>query len=66
MQLVFDVESNGLLAEATKIWCMVIQDVETGKQIEVVFDNTPTTTPKQAEQQRKNNCNQTALALSGM
>ena len=66
MQLVFDVESNGLLSEATKIWCMVIQDVATGKQIEVVFDNTPTTTPKQAEQQRKNNCNQTALALSGI
>ena len=66
MQLVFDVESNGLLSEATKIWCMVIQDVATGKQIEVVFDNTPTTTPKQAERQRKNNCNQTALALSGI
>ena len=53
MQLVFDIEANGLPNEATKIWCMVIQDVATGRQIDIVFDNSPTTTAKQAELQKK-------------
>ena len=32
MKLVFDVEANGLLYEATKMWCLVSKDIETKKE----------------------------------
>lgn len=30
MRLVFDIEANGLLPEATQIWCVVARDIDTG------------------------------------
>jgi hypothetical protein len=66
MQLVFDVEANGLLAEATKVWCLVTQDVATGKQTKYTFDNTPTTTSKQAARQRRENRNLLCIAIDGL
>ena len=32
MKLVFDIESNGLLESISTIWCLVIQDADTGTQ----------------------------------
>ena len=42
MDLVFDIETDGL--EATKVWCLVAQDAETGRLSELTnedieFDN---------------------------
>ena len=31
MRLVFDIEANGLYWEATKIWCIVAKDIDTGE-----------------------------------
>ena len=31
MRLLFDIEANGLLQDATKVWCLVIHDLDTGK-----------------------------------
>lgn len=31
MRLVFDIEANGLYEDATKIWCIVTKDVDTGE-----------------------------------
>ena len=66
MQLVFDVEANGLLDEATKVWCLVTQDVATGKQTKYTFDNTPTTTSKQAARQKRENRNLLCIAIDGL
>ena len=30
-RLLFDIEANGLLKEATKVWCLVIRDLDTGE-----------------------------------
>src|SRR5690606_41927877 len=34
MRLVFDLEANGLLDTATKIWCIVIKDIDTHERKE--------------------------------
>ena len=31
MRLLFDIEANGLLNEATKVWCLVTKDLDTGE-----------------------------------
>ena len=31
MRLLFDIEANGLLQDATKVWCLVIHDLDTGE-----------------------------------
>ena len=31
MRLLFDIEANGLLKEATKVWCLVTRDLDTGE-----------------------------------
>lgn len=34
MRLVFDIEANGLYEEATKIWCIIARDIDTGETYE--------------------------------
>ena len=31
MKLLFDTETNGLFPDLTRMWCLVIQDVDTGQ-----------------------------------
>jgi DNA polymerase-1 len=39
MRLVFDIEANGLYEEATKIWCIIAKDIDTGEIYEWTIDS---------------------------
>lgn len=38
MKLIFDVETNGFVLEATKIWCIIIKDIDTNKFYSYKYD----------------------------
>ena len=38
MKLIFDVETNGFVSEATKIWCIIIKDIDTNKFYSYKYD----------------------------
>jgi DNA polymerase I len=42
MRLVFDIEANGLYDKATKIWCIVAKDIDSGEIFEWTRDEKPT------------------------
>lgn len=42
MRLVFDIEANGLYDKATKIWCIVAKDIDTGEMYEWTVDSAGT------------------------
>ena len=44
MRLVFDLETNGLYLEATKIWCICAEDIDTGEKYEWTLKTGKTTT----------------------
>lgn len=41
MTLIFDIETDGLLADLTKIYCLVIYDTKTQKIMNFASANTP-------------------------
>ena len=38
MKLIFDIETNGFVSEATKIWCIIIKDIDTNKFYSYKYD----------------------------
>ena len=38
MKLIFDIETNGFVSEATKIWCIIIKDIDNNKFYSYKYD----------------------------
>ena len=38
MKLIFDIETNGFVSEATKIWCIIIKDIDNNMRNKMMYN----------------------------